>query len=95
MIRFHNTPKDQEALISSIRELIGEPHAHDGQTFLFNTPMPHRYKRIKGEKSMIDIYRLGGYPIDLEYENDGRTVALKDGTVYSHSSGQWKKHVNV
>ena len=92
MIRFHNTPKDPAVVLRLIRDLIGEPHAHDGQTFLFNTEMPHRYKSVNG-RSMVEIYRAGGYPVDLEYNNEGRTVKLKDQTVHSHSSGKWHVHI--
>lgn len=88
MIRFHNPPKDPEAVLAKVRELVGEPHAHDGQTFLFNHEMPHR-------RSMIELYRAGGYPVDLEYVNEGRQVRLKDGSLHSHLGGRWTKHVNV
>ena len=94
MIRFHNKPKDTDAVLAVIREIIGEPHAHDGQTFLFNVPLPHRFKRLPNGKTMVEVYRAGGYPVDLEYvHEEGKEVRLSDGSVHHHSGGKW--HVGL
>jgi hypothetical protein len=85
MIRFHNTPK--EDVLAKVRDTVGEPHDHDGQTFLFNAEMPK-----KSSLKMIELYRLGGYPVHLEYlPQEGLEVKLKHGAVHKREKGKWTK----
>jgi hypothetical protein len=104
MIRFRDPP-NLNAALAKIREIVGEPHAHDGQTFLFNKPMPDRHHKDFRDK-YVELYRLHGYvggasrgayanPVTICFNPEGREVVLADGSRHRHAGGRWERNVDV